>query len=143
MLLVDATSEATLTSDLANIGRVKNVGKTYQDTLRWLGSQRENWLLIFDNADDITLDLQTYFPPGNHGNIIITTRNQDICMHTDREATCDVSQLNHEDAAALFIRVGQLTFDNISIKTTVSAFVEVGILLILQVETVSLSYEMS
>src|ERR1700733_11257904 len=104
VLLVDASSETTLSSDLANIAMAKNAGKTDNDALHWFGLCRENWLLIFDNADDITLNLRTYFPRGNHGNIIITTRNQDACIHTDSEATCDVSQLNHKDAAALFLR---------------------------------------
>ena len=110
---------------------VKNVGKTEKDALHWLASHRKNWLLIFDNADDTKLNLRTYFPRGNHGNIIITTRNQDACMHTNGEATCDVSQLNHEDATALFLHVARLTSGDLFTKTTAGRFVEVSFLSLL------------
>jgi len=124
VFLVDASSDTTLTSDLANIALVKNAGETDKDALHWFGSHRENWLLIFDNADDTTLNLRTYLPRGKHGNIIITTRNQEAGIHADSEATCDVSQLNHEDAVALFLCVTRLTSSDISTKTTVDMFVE-------------------
>ena len=139
VLLVDASSDTTLTSDLANIALVRNVGKTDKNALHWLGSNRENWILILDNADDTTLNLRNYFPRGNHGNILITTRNQDACIHTDGEATCDLSQLSHEDAVALLLRVSGLTADDMSTKTTIGVFVEVSLLL--RSETLLLIHE--
>ena len=123
---MDAGSDTTLTSDLANFAVVKSIGKTAKDTLLWLGSHRENWLLILDNADGTTLNLRNYFPRGNHGNIIITTRNRDVRIRTDDEAICDVSQLNREDAAALFLRVTQIASDELSTERAVDMFVGVS-----------------
>ena len=41
--------------------------------LRWLEQRAEPWLLIFDNADDLTL-AQPYFPRQGKGHLLITTR---------------------------------------------------------------------
>jgi tetratricopeptide (TPR) repeat protein len=35
----------------------------------------QNWLIIFDNTDDPSIDLKNYFPLCEHGSILITTRN--------------------------------------------------------------------
>ena len=131
VLIVDASSDTTLSADFANIALVKNVGKTDKDALHWFGSNRENWLLIFDNTEDTTLNLQTYFLREKHGNIIITTRNQGACIHSDSEATCDVSQLSHEDATTLFLGFAKLNSGDMATKTTAGAFVEVSFILVL------------
>ncbi|KAG6879103.1 hypothetical protein C0992_005186, partial [Termitomyces sp. T32_za158] len=49
--------------------------------LQLLLFKQQEWLLVFDNADDIMLNLQPFFPPCQHGNIIITTRNKECISH--------------------------------------------------------------
>jgi len=46
---------------------------------QWLSAPKNTqWLLIYDNYDDLEcLDLQTYYPFGSHGTIIVTTRRPD------------------------------------------------------------------
>ena len=105
MFIVDASSKTTLAADLAEIAMMKNVGKTDTDALSWLATDRENWLLIFDNADDTGLNLGSYFPRCNHGNIIITTRNQNVTILTDPSSSVDVSQMSPEDATDLLLNV--------------------------------------
>ncbi|TGJ83408.1 hypothetical protein E0Z10_g5367 [Xylaria hypoxylon] len=40
--------------------------------------QNDRWLLIFDNADAVDLDLSLYWPPSCHGEIIVTTQRRDF-----------------------------------------------------------------
>ena len=111
VLFINASSDSTLTSDLANIAMIKNAGTTYQDGLRWLETRRENWLLILDNADEIKLNLGTYFR-ASHGNMIITTRNQSVRSHTASSSSFDVSQMGLDDATDLLLTVAGLDSEN-------------------------------
>jgi hypothetical protein len=128
VLLIDASSDTTLTSDLANFAQVKNIGKTDKDALHWFVSHRENWLLIFDNADDINMNLGAYFPRTNHGNIIITTRNQSTRNHTAPSSSFDVSQMGPADATDLLLKVAGLDSEN---KSTAAEFAQASDLLTL------------
>lgn len=41
----------------------------------WLANLSYPWLLLIDNADDRNMDLEKYFPAGERGFILVTTRN--------------------------------------------------------------------
>jgi hypothetical protein len=43
--------------------------------INWLSNLRNPWLLIIDNADDRDFKLDEYFPRGNRGHVLITTRD--------------------------------------------------------------------
>ncbi len=45
--------------------------------LQWL-SQRSKWLIIYDNADGHYTVVEKFVPPGNGGNILITSRNGEL-----------------------------------------------------------------
>jgi hypothetical protein len=49
---------------------------------RWLSNVSEPWPLILYNADDPRLDLSPYFPVGNRGVILITSRNPECTVHS-------------------------------------------------------------
>ncbi|WP_277988890.1 FxSxx-COOH system tetratricopeptide repeat protein [Ktedonosporobacter rubrisoli] len=73
------TQESILSSFLAiaNLLRLaeseeKDQLRTLQAVLRWLSTHKE-WLLIFDNVEDLAL-LKQYFPTARQGAIILTTR---------------------------------------------------------------------
>ena len=75
---LDASTELNIKSDLENILRSRGTAyasKDHRDTLTWLATKMENWLVIMDNADDPELRLFPLMPKCGHGNIIITTRN--------------------------------------------------------------------
>ena len=73
-------------------------------SLRWLATQsHRNWLLVFDNADNVDLKLKTYFPPCSSGNILITTRNRELRHYTAKDADAEVKGMDLEDAKFLLL----------------------------------------
>ena len=102
VFLIDSSTAQTLDSDLKNIALVKGVGESASDAIEWLARQHEEWLLLFDNADDITLNLQKYFPSCSHGNILITSRNQETCVHA-LQFNYKVSDMIPKDATDLLL----------------------------------------
>jgi len=100
---IDATNQDTIKADLESIvpGKAK---KTVDASLRWLASQNDrNWLLLFDNADNVDLKLQKYFPSCSSGNILITTRNRELRLYTNKDADADVKGMHLEDAKNLLL----------------------------------------
>ena len=100
---VDATSEDTIQTDLEAIAP-GNAKRTVEASLRWLASQTDrNWLLVFDNTDNVDLKLKQYFPSCSSGNILITTRNRELRHYTAEDADADVKDMDLEDAKALLL----------------------------------------
>ena len=100
---VDATSEDTIRTDLEAIPP-GNSKRTVDASLRWLANQADiNWLLIFDNADNVDLKLKRYFPSCPSGNILVTTRNRELRHYTEENADADVKDMGLEDARALLL----------------------------------------
>jgi hypothetical protein len=102
---VDSSSEQTIENDLVTIAVAKKLGKTAEDIRLWLSHQRTEWLLVFNNADDIRLNLVQYFPSGSHGNIIITSRNPDLGQHA--QAECKVDRMDLEESVDLLLSVSR------------------------------------
>ena len=100
---VDATSKDTLQTDLEAIAP-GDAKRTTEASLRWLASQIDgNWLLLFDNVDNVDLKLKKYFPPCSSGNILITTRNRELRHYTAKDADADVKGMDLEDAKTLLL----------------------------------------
>jgi hypothetical protein len=75
-------------------------------SLHWLASQCEgNWLLFFDNADDVNLKLKKFFPSCVSGNILVTTCNRELCHHSARDADAKVMGMDHEDTTNLLLHL--------------------------------------
>ena len=70
---------------------------------RWLLlPDNSNWLLIFDNVDDIeSFQIENYFPKKtNGGRILITSRRSDFSRIAD---TLEIGSLEPEDAITLLL----------------------------------------
>jgi hypothetical protein len=98
---VDSSSEQTIENDLATIALAKKLGQDSEVTLRWLADRTTKWLILFNNADDIGLNLSRYFPAGSHGDILITSRNPNLGQHAYAEHKVDRMQL--EEAIDLLL----------------------------------------
>ena len=123
VFFVDASTAETITADLKNIALAKEVGNSERDTLEWLYRQHNEWLLLFNNADDTTLGLQKYFPSGSHGNILVTTRNRGLCVHSQGLGSdCEISGMTPNDAKELLLKIvklKELEDDNAGLAITI------------------------
>jgi len=100
---VDATNKQTIQTDLEAI-IPGNAERSVDAGLRWLTKQPNgNWLIYFDNADDVNLKLKKFFPSSESGNILVTTRNRELRHYTGRDADANVTGMDHEDATTLLL----------------------------------------
>jgi len=85
-----------------------NVKQSVNACKQWLASQhKQNWLLFFDNADDVQLNLATFFPDCRFGNILVTTRNPQLRIHAEENADAKVTEMNPEDAKFLIMQLSR------------------------------------
>lgn len=75
----------------------RNAGK------HWLSNIDEPWLLIINNADDLSLELSELFPEGERGHILVTTRNPSFRIHATVGAL-EFAGLGKKDALLLLLR---------------------------------------
>ena len=74
----------------------------------WLASQYgKNWLLFFDNADDVQLNLAAFFPACRFGNILVTTRNPHLSIHADEDGDAKVTGMDPKDAKYLLLSMSR------------------------------------
>ncbi|KAF8056053.1 hypothetical protein FPV67DRAFT_674744 [Lyophyllum atratum] len=111
IFLIDVSTVDTIKTDLANIALSQKIGSSVEDAQRWLSNETGRWLILFNNADDVTLNLSTFFPLNSHGNILITTRNPQLCIHT-RNGGFKVQGLGEEEATELLL---SMIFQNDSV----------------------------
>ena len=66
---------------------------------------RDNYAIVFDNADALTPEkLECYFPPGLGGNILITSRNSAMQRLTSPENSYEVGEMEEDDAILLLLK---------------------------------------
>ena len=76
-----------------------------ESALKWIGSLEVNYAMVFDNADVLSpAELEASFPPGNKGNILITSRNSAMRHLTLPENSLEVTDMEENDAAELLLR---------------------------------------
>ncbi|CAE7094984.1 unnamed protein product [Rhizoctonia solani] len=109
VIFVDASSNATVETDLKDFATANGIGSSYQETMRWLETCRQRWLVVLDNADTPSTNIRQYIPSGRHGSVLITTRLPDL----DRLAkgpgsVCHLSSMSNEDGLALFMKAARV-----------------------------------
>ncbi|KAJ6543183.1 hypothetical protein B0H10DRAFT_2181414 [Mycena sp. CBHHK59/15] len=102
IFFIDASTAETINSGLENIAVTRSVGSKAEDASRWLAAHHEEWLLVFDNADNLNLNLHQFFPQSTRGNILITSRNPQLCVHAPG-AHHQISNMEEEDAVQLLL----------------------------------------
>lgn len=78
---VDANSNENAKQSFSRIARMGKVEPNERAAKSWLSSQERPWLLIIDNVDEADLPLESYFPEGEGGLILVTTRNPTLKVH--------------------------------------------------------------
>ncbi|KAJ6532141.1 hypothetical protein DFH09DRAFT_1284726 [Mycena vulgaris] len=102
IFLIDTSTTETIDTGLKNIAATQNAGSTAQEGLEWLSSKPAAWLLFFDNADDLKINLNQFFPRCMHGNILITSRNPRLRVYARSHSL--VSDMEEPEAVALLLK---------------------------------------
>ncbi|KAK3937152.1 hypothetical protein QBC46DRAFT_417118 [Diplogelasinospora grovesii] len=89
----DASEKADLASELA------------AEVISWLSDFPDNWLMIFDNADDPSIgDVARFFPKSERGCIIVTTRNRN-CRNLATVGYKELAEMHPDESIRLFLKV--------------------------------------
>ena len=83
--------------------------------MRYLSEVAENWLLIFDNADDPSIALSKYFPTGDKGSILITSRNPESAVYSTVGST-RINTLSPEEAIDLLLKTAGVVDSDIATR---------------------------
>jgi tetratricopeptide (TPR) repeat protein len=111
---VDASSLENINMSLKGISSIPAAQASYLDgsaesVLQWISSIEEEWLIVFDNADDLPPDVVAKFiPPGNRGNILITSRNQSMGRLVTFENVIEINEMEERDAITLLLKASRL-----------------------------------
>ena len=127
---IDASSAGTILQGLKGICLLPEA-KSYmldgspESALHWIGSLKENYAMVFDNADALSPpELEGYFPPGQRGNILITSRNPTMQCLTSPESSLEVTEMEENEAVILLLKASCLSSSSISLKAKASNIVK-------------------
>ena len=105
----DASDEATIELGLMQIAQAKNAPKEVMHSprfiLNWI-SQLPKWLIIYDNADSDYSVVEKFLPPGEAGNILITSRNGELKRLA--LGSVNVLTMEEDEAVASFLKSAML-----------------------------------
>ncbi|KAJ5569877.1 tetratricopeptide repeat domain-containing protein [Penicillium hispanicum] len=106
---IDASSHERTKQTYVEIAKFGKVEPNHHAAMHWLSNREERWLLLMDNADDPGIDLQDYFPKGDRGHIIITTRNPAHKIYGNvGPRYFEFEGMEGNDASALLLRAARL-----------------------------------
>ena len=72
----------------------------------WLTGLEMPWLLVIDNADDPSIDYSRFFPAGERGHILVTSRNSDCKIHAT-VGSYEFRDMDEDDAITLLLKAAQ------------------------------------
>jgi Tetratricopeptide repeat len=102
---VDASSTENAQQSFISIAKACGTDPNERAAKSWLSSSDRPWLLLIDNANDTNLEIEKYFPDGEHGLTLITTRNPSVKMHgTIGRRYYHFDRLNDDEANELLLR---------------------------------------
>ena len=85
------------------IAQISRVGKSCDDGKDWLANLNMSWILVIDNADDPSIDVSRFFPTGDRGHILLTSRNPECRWH-QTVGYQEMREMNPNDAITLLLR---------------------------------------
>jgi len=127
---IDASSIDTITQGLKGIcnlpaAQSSGLDGSPESALHWIGSLKENYIMVFDNADVLSpAELEAYLPPGRGGNILITSRNSSMRNLTSPENSVEVSEMEENDAIELLLKATYLDPSSVEFQAEASKIVK-------------------
>ncbi|KAG8754097.1 hypothetical protein FRC11_006868 [Ceratobasidium sp. 423] len=123
VFFVDASSDESIQTSLATIALNYARGKTYKDVLKWISQNGSSCLIVFDNADDPNVNLQSYMPQSADYSVLITTRCPEFTVLAEnRNAVCNVSGLEENEAVELLLKTAKLSLDQMNGEETAAMY---------------------
>lgn len=112
VFFINATSVDSITNTFSKMHQVLGLTATDSDEEKieavkhWFErGDNTNWLIIFDNADDLMeVDLPTFFPLADSGDIIITTRDAQVEDPDITTCAIHLDMLKPHDAKELLLK---------------------------------------
>ena len=105
---VDASSSINAKQSFITIAKACGTDPNERAAKSWLASSDRPWLLLIDNADDTSLEIEKYFPECELGFTLITTRNPSAKMHgTVGERFFHFDKLDDGEASDLLLRAAE------------------------------------
>ena len=96
-----------------------------ESALHWIGSLKDNYAMVFDNVDVLSpAELEAYFPPGQRGNILITSHNSMMQCLTSPENSLEVTEMEESEAVLLPLKASCLNSSNMDLKAEASKIVK-------------------
>src|ERR1700728_4611 len=109
---IDATNDETINFSFQAIAGYPEAStsgvKDVASVIHWLSELDSNWLLIFDNADGKPSKVSKYLPPGDRGNVLITSRNPGMKHNVSDGAWIEVEDMEEQDAISLLLKAASL-----------------------------------
>ncbi|KAF8334572.1 P-loop containing nucleoside triphosphate hydrolase protein, partial [Amanita rubescens] len=106
---IDASSEKTVEIVLTQISSTNSTSPdgrpSARSALDWI-SQRPNFLMVYDGVDEHYSVIGNFLPPGNGGNIIITSRN--IGLKRSALKSMEIHGMEDEDSISLLLKSAML-----------------------------------
>jgi tetratricopeptide (TPR) repeat protein len=127
---IDASSIGTITQGLKGICNLpapqsSGLDGSPESALHWIGLLKENYIIVFDNADVLSpAELEAYLPPGRGGNILITSRNSTMRNLTLPGNSLGVSEMEKNDAIKLLLKASYLDPSSLEFQAEASKIVK-------------------
>lgn len=123
VFFIDTSSADIAEQAFSKMARICKVGERMEDFKRFLTNSLEPWLLILDNADDPSLSISQFFPVGNRGTIIITSRNPDCRSHAT-VGSRELREMKDDEAVTLLLKSGDLPSEDENLRVLAQRIVQ-------------------
>ena len=89
--------------------QISGLKDSVDSVLQWISFLQEEWLIVFDNADVPPPEVvEKFIPPGNKGNILITSRNRSMGRIVSFENMIEIKEMEETDAITLLLKASHL-----------------------------------
>ena len=126
---VDASSVESITMSLRGISAAQAscLDGSVESVLQWISGVQEEWLIVFANADNLPVSVvKRFIPPGNRGNILITSRNRSMGRVISFENTIEINEMEEADAITLLLKASCLDASAKHIEVAKNIVTELG-----------------
>lgn len=105
---IDAGQLSTAEKDFMAVARkLGSSAENFTEARQVLADTNNSWLLILDNADDPTFDYQRFFPNGDRGAVIMTSRNPE-CAKYSTVGSAILEHLSPEHSTQLLLKAANV-----------------------------------